>query len=110
LSKTVSVSGIFAMKGDLGVALAMAGKEAEARELLAELEAESKTRYVSPQWPAVIYAALGEKETALRYLAQAWDVRAIQLLWLAVDPNFDPLRSESEFIELLNKSGLGGLI
>ena len=110
LSKTVSVSGIFAMKGDLGVALAMAGKEAEARELLAELEAESKTRYVSPQWPAVIYAALGEKETALRYLARAWDVRAIQLLWLAVDPNFDPLRSEPEFIQLLNKSGLGGVL
>ena len=108
LRKAVSLSGIFALKGDLGVAMAMAGRDAEARELLTELEAESKTRYVSPQWPAVIHAALGEKETALQYLAQAWEVRAIQLLWIAVDPNFDPLRSEPEFIELLDKSGIDG--
>jgi TolB-like protein/Tfp pilus assembly protein PilF len=107
LRKTVSLSGIFALKGDLGVALAMAGKEGEARELLAELDAESKTRYVSPQWSAVIYAALGEKETALRYLEKAWEVRAIQLVWLGVDPNFDPLRAEPAFIEILNKSGIG---
>ena len=109
LRKTVSVSGIFAMKGDFGVALAMAGKEKEARELLAELETESKTRYVSPQWPAVIHAALGEKEIALQYLEKACEVRAIQLLWLGVDPNFDALRSEPEFAEILNRHSMGGL-
>jgi serine/threonine-protein kinase len=106
LRKAVSLSGIFALKGDLGVALVMAGKGAEARELLAEFEAESKTRYVSPQWPAVVYAALGEIETSLEYLDKAWEVRAVQLLWLGVDPNFDPLRSEPKFVELLKKSGM----
>jgi adenylate cyclase len=106
LRKTVSLSGIFALKGDLGVALAKAGKEKEARDLLAEMEAESKVRYVSPQWPAVIYAALGERETALAFLENAWQVRGIQLLWLDIDPNFDPLRSEPKFIEILNESGV----
>ncbi len=106
LRQTVAQSGIFALKGDLGVALAKAGREAEAREVLAELEAESKNRYVSPQWPAVIYAALGETETALRYLEKAWEVRAVQLLWMRVEPNFDPLRSEPTFIEILEKSGI----
>lgn len=106
LRKAVSLSGIFALKGDLAVALVMAGQDSEAREILAECESESKTRYVSPQWPAVIYAALGEKETALQYLEKAWEVRAVQLLWLGVDPNFDPLRSESKFIELLENSGM----
>jgi len=106
LRQSVSLSGIFALKGDLGVALAKAGREAEARELLAELETESKNRFVSPQWAAVIYAALGETETALRYLEKAWEVRAVQLLWLRVEPNFDPLRSEPKFIELLEKSGM----
>jgi len=108
LRKTVALSGIFALKGDLGVALVMAGREAEARELLAELETEAKSRYVSPQWPAVIYAALGETETALEYLEKAWEVRAIQLLWMRVEPNFDPLRSEPKFIEILTNSGIGG--
>lgn len=108
LRKAVTLSGIFAMKGDLGVALAAAGKEGEARKLLAELEAESSKRYVSPQWPAVIYAALGETETALRFLKKAWEVRAVQLLWLRVDPNFDPLRFEPQFIEILERSGIAG--
>jgi hypothetical protein len=87
LREAVSQSGIFALKGDLGVALAMAGREDEVRELLAELDSESKVRYVSPQWPTVIYAALGEIETALQYLEKAWEIKAVQILWLAVDPN-----------------------
>jgi tetratricopeptide (TPR) repeat protein len=107
LRQAVTLSGIFALKGDLGVALAKAGRETEAREVLSELEAESKNRFVSPQWPAVIYAALGETETALRYLERAWEVRAVQLLWLQVEPNFDPLRSEPKFIEIFEKSGIG---
>ncbi len=103
----VSLSGFFAFKGELGVTLAMAGKEAEARDLLAELEAALNTRYVSPQWPSVIYAALGETGNALRFLEKASEVRAIQLLWLAVDPSFDPLRDEPRFREVMATLGLG---
>ena len=101
LKLAVAGSGIFALKGDLGVALAKAGRHDQARALLAELEAESKKRYVSPQWSSVIYAALGEKDRALRYLKQGWDVRAIQLVWMAVDPNFDVLRDEPDFQAIL---------
>lgn len=107
LQKAVSFSGLTALKGDLGVAYAMAGKEPEAREILAELGSESKERYVSPQWPAVIYAALGDKVRALEYLEKAWEVRSVQLLWLRVDPNFEALRSEPKFIEVLEKTGIG---
>ncbi len=103
----VSLSGFFAFKGELGVTLAMAGKEAEARELLAELEEAAKTRYVSPQWPSVICAALGETASALAFLEKASEVRAIQLLWLAVDPSFDPLRDEPHFREVMAKLRLG---
>jgi TolB-like protein/Tfp pilus assembly protein PilF len=106
LQKAVSFSGLVALKGDLGVAYALAGKEAEARSILAELEARSKESYVSPQWPAVIYAALGDKEKALDCLESAWDVRAVQLLWLRIDPNFAPLRLEPRFIEILEKTGV----
>jgi hypothetical protein len=94
------------MKGDLGVALAKAGKEAEARVLLDELEIVSKDQFVSPQWPAVIHAALGDIEKALEFLEKAWEVRAVQLLWMRVDKNFDPLRSEPKFIEILRETGI----
>ncbi len=101
--KAISLSGFFAFKGELGVTLAIAGKEAEARELLVEMERADATRYVSPQWPAVINAALGETENALEFLEKAWDARAIQLLWLEVDPNFDSVRGEPRFVEVLTK-------
>ena len=103
LQEAVSQSGISALKGDLGVALARAGRNDEVRQVLAELDEESKVRYVSPQWPAVIYAALGENETALDHLERAWEVKAVQLLWLAVDPNFDSLRDEPRFVEIAEK-------
>ncbi len=99
--KAIELSGFFAFKGELGVTLAKAGKDAAARELLAEMEGAAETRYVSPQWPAVIHAALGETDTALKFLEKAWNVRAIQLLWLEVDPNFDPLRDEPRFVDVL---------
>jgi serine/threonine-protein kinase len=103
LERSVSNSGILALKGDLGVALAQAGRHDEARRILASLDVESRQRYVSPQWSSVIHAALGEKEKALELLERAWDVRAIQLLWLAVDPNFDPLRDDPVFQQVFAK-------
>ncbi len=106
LRRTVTLSGITAMKGDLGVALALSGREAEARDLLADLDAESKTRYVSPQWPAVIYAALGEIKIALDYLEKAWELRSVQLLWIRAEANFDPLRSDPRFKDLLKRMNL----
>jgi TolB-like protein/Tfp pilus assembly protein PilF len=114
LRQAVAGSGIYALKGDLGVALALAGRTDEARELLMELESESSVRYVSPQWSSVIYAALGEKEKAIAFLKKAYDIRAIQLVWLAVDPNFDPLRDEPEFKEIFAKMAMpvdgGGVV
>jgi len=106
LEKAVSVSGLAALKGDLGVAFALAGKHDRAREILAELDARSKEHYVSPQWPAVIYAALGETRTALEFLEKALEAKSVQLLWLRIDPNFAPLRSEPKFIEILERSGI----
>ena len=103
LEQAVAGSGVFALKGDLGVTLALAGRESDARVILAELDAESKRRYVSPQWSSVIYAALGDKDRALDYLEKAWEVRSVQLLWLAVDPSFDSLREEPEFLAIFNK-------
>ena len=103
LRRSVAGSGIIGLKGELGVALAKAGREDEAREILVELETQNSLRYVSPHWRSVIHAALGEKERALDCLAQAWDVRSVQLIWLGVDPSFDSLRDEPRFLEVFEK-------
>jgi hypothetical protein len=62
--------------------------------------------YVSPARTARIYAVLGDKRTALDLMEKAYEDRDRHLLWIKVDHDYDSLRSEPRFIELLKKVGL----
>jgi TolB-like protein/DNA-binding winged helix-turn-helix (wHTH) protein/tetratricopeptide (TPR) repeat protein len=91
------------MKAQLAHAYALSGKTSEARQILSDLLVESRTQYISPYFLAVIYTALGEKDSAVEWLErtyQAHDVPPIQ-----VEPRFDSLRADGRFQELLRKSG-----
>ena len=57
--------------GQLGQAYAMAGNAAKAREILGEMEQQSRERYVSPYHFAYVYAGLGEQEHAMDWLERA---------------------------------------
>jgi len=50
--------------------------------------------------------ALGDRDEALRYLKQAREIRASDLIWLNVRPGFDGLRHESAFVEICSQVGL----
>jgi tetratricopeptide (TPR) repeat protein len=90
----------------LGHARAVAGEESEARAILRQLIAESKTRYV-PSYPlAAIHAALGERDEALARLARAYDERDSWMDYLGLDPRLDGLRSDPRFAELLRRMDL----
>jgi serine/threonine protein kinase/Tfp pilus assembly protein PilF len=90
----------------LANALAVAGREAEARAILSELEARRAEHYVSAWGLASIYSRLGDRESALAWLERAWDEHDSTLAWLKVHPRFDPLRREPRFEELMRKLGL----
>jgi TolB-like protein/DNA-binding winged helix-turn-helix (wHTH) protein/Tfp pilus assembly protein PilF len=66
----------------------------------------AKKRMVSPYGFAVLYAALGERDTAFEYLERAFEERDPMLLAVKVDPACDPLRSDPRFDELLRRIGL----
>jgi len=51
------------------------------------------------------YADLGERETALAMLNKSYENRETELLWLLIDPELDPLRSDGRFQELIKKVG-----
>jgi TolB-like protein/DNA-binding winged helix-turn-helix (wHTH) protein/Tfp pilus assembly protein PilF len=51
------------------------------------------------------YADLGDRETALAALNKSYENRELELLWLLVDPELDPLRSDPQFQELTRKVG-----
>ncbi|HET8783732.1 MAG TPA: protein kinase, partial [Pyrinomonadaceae bacterium] len=88
---------------------ALAGRKKEAVALLEELTELSTQTYVSPYRIAAIYSALGDKDHAFKWLDHAYEGRDGWLIWLAVDPVVDSLRSDKRFIDLLNRIGLANV-
>jgi len=97
-------SGLYAAQ--VAVALAAAGRKSDALRMAHQLETDSKKRYVSPYGMAQIYAALKSDEDTFKWLQYAYDDHAVWMGYLAVDPIFDPYRSDERFQELLRRSGL----
>ncbi|MEK7710870.1 MAG: tetratricopeptide repeat protein, partial [Planctomycetota bacterium] len=95
--------------GYLGFALARAGHEQEARALLAERLEVSETRYLPPTDIAAIYVGLREFDTAFHWLEKGYEARDTWMVFLGVLPQFEPLRSDPRFVELLRRVGLPNL-
>jgi serine/threonine-protein kinase len=92
--------------GALGRALALAGREDEALVARAALEERAADRYVSPLDFAWIELGLRNVESALQWLARAFDERAFDLIAAHVDPRFDGIRAEERFAALTVRLGL----
>jgi tetratricopeptide (TPR) repeat protein len=97
----VKLSGSPLMLALLGHAYAASGKKAEAQQVLVDLQQLQDQRYVSPYTVAAIYAGLGDKDQALKWLEKAVEKRDIWLMNLKVDPVFAKLRSERKFTDIL---------
>lgn len=89
----------------LGHAYAASGKRSEAQRILVELD-QQKQRYVSPYTVATIYAGLGEKDQAFKWLEKAFEERDIWLMNLKVDPVLKNIRLDKRFTDLLQRIGL----
>ena len=87
----------------LAHAFASAGKMSEAGKILEDLQESSNRRYVSACHIAGIYIGLGKNDLAFKWLDQAVENRDIELVWLKVNPIFDPLRSDARFVELVRR-------
>ncbi|HWW13439.1 MAG TPA: protein kinase [Candidatus Dormibacteraeota bacterium] len=90
----------------LGRSYALAGRESDARKILAELNQASKTEYIAPYFFAIVECALGEKDRAFDWLEKGFNGRDPYLTRLRVDVAMDPLRSDARFKVLLQRVGL----
>jgi tetratricopeptide (TPR) repeat protein len=101
---TLSKRSIFILD-DLGYIYALAGRRAEAEQVLEELENLSTETYVPPYGRAAIHAGLGNTDKAMEWLGRAYEERSF-LAWIKMDPVFDGLRDDKRFDSLLEKLGL----
>jgi serine/threonine-protein kinase len=85
--------------------LAKLGRATEARRLARGLEEEFTRRYVAPDWIAVIYTALGDRETAFRWLQRSLETHSLWEIWMAM-PDWDPIRRDPRFDAILRRMGL----
>jgi tetratricopeptide (TPR) repeat protein len=88
-----------------GYIFAKLGRRGEARELLKTLEAVARQRYLPPYAMALVHAALGERDAALDWLKRAYDAHDVHLALLTVDPKWDALRSDIQFLSLVKRCG-----
>jgi TolB-like protein/DNA-binding winged helix-turn-helix (wHTH) protein/Flp pilus assembly protein TadD len=96
---------------DATVALAHAyagmGRKTETQKILRDLEQKSANIYVSPYLIATLYATLGDKDTAFKFLEKAYREKSLDISWyLKADLRIDNLRSDPRYHSLLRRVGL----
>jgi TolB-like protein/Flp pilus assembly protein TadD len=92
--------------GVLGNAYALSGKRAQAQKIMAELKDLSRRRYVAPLDLALIYVGLRDKTQALEYLERAFEDHSDRLCYIKAWPQFEGLRGEPRFQDLLRRMHL----
>lgn len=93
--------------GSLGEALSDAGRETEARGLLAELEQRAKSEYVPWFSLSTLHAALHDDTTALALFSRSVDEREPYAIIAQHDPRWDRLRDTAAFTEIVRRIGPG---
>jgi tetratricopeptide (TPR) repeat protein len=92
--------------GHLGNAYARAGQVDAAMKTISLLEDHVRKDGVGRYEIALVYAGLGRKKEAFKWLEESYSARDVGLLYLKVDPVLDPLRSDPRFDDLVRHVGL----
>ena len=85
------------LRSAAGYFYALAGRQKEASEILAWLEAVSGREYELSVQVVQVYIGLGEMELAFKWLVKALETGSVWLNWMEVQPAFEPLRADPRF-------------
>jgi hypothetical protein len=81
----------------------MSGKRDDALAILNKLKATKE--YVPPAELAILYAGLGDKEGAFQTLERAYAAHDPVMQYLKAGPQYDSLRADPRFQDLLRRVG-----
>lgn len=85
---------------------ALAGERRAAEEGMAELQRRAASETVFAWQLAMVHANLGAADEAFAALERAFAERSDVLVFLSVDPHWDPLRTDPRFETMLRRVGL----
>jgi adenylate cyclase len=110
--QTVSVASTFVTSTSHPIPLAalahvyaVSGRRDDAITMFDLLMEKSREEYVAPSLIGAVHTGLGNTAQALEWLEKAYEQHDGLLIFLNVDPIFDPLRSEPRFMALLQRLG-----
>lgn len=92
--------------GVLGYAYARSGNRERAEAHLRELIARAAESYVSPIWFALVHLGLSDRDGVFHWLNRGFDERDGSLILITAAVEFDPLREDPRFENLLGRMGL----
>jgi hypothetical protein len=104
----ITISGDSAGAGELGKLYATSGFDSVLQAIsLARLEELTKKQQLGEYVPAIYFARvhtrLGNTEDALEWLSKSFDERNVFPLMVQVDPQYDGLRSDQRFMDMLHR-------
>lgn len=92
--------------GSLGWCYAMFDRRDELNEILGKLNAMAAEHYVPAIKLAEIHLALGEHDRAIEMLEKGFEERSSLMIWVMIDPIYEPLREDKRYQDLLRRMGL----
>lgn len=107
LQKAAEVShrGVFELMY-FGHALGISGAKAQGKQVLNDMLALSKQRHVRPEFIAVVYEGLGERDSAIEWFEKGYAERSMHQ-WVLPDPRLDAIRKDARFHQIMRRMGLG---
>ncbi len=107
LRKAVEVSGRASEElAYLGYGYGALGKRVEAMAILRELQQNYDRRESPATNLAAVYAGLGDKDQAFAWLEKDFQARTGLLMFITILPDYDTLRSDPRYTDLLRRMGL----
>jgi lipopolysaccharide biosynthesis regulator YciM len=93
-------------RAGLGHAYALSGNRVDASRILDELREESERGEAQASHVALVASGLGDGDQAFEWLERAYEQHDVVLPVIAVDPQWNSLRSDPRFGDLVGRMGL----
>jgi non-specific serine/threonine protein kinase len=90
----------------LGWVDGVAGRRAEAENIVEAFKRLSSREFVDAYLIAMVYAGLGDKNQTFEWLERAYRAHSIAMVWLKSDVFWDNVRSDPRYQDLLRRVGL----